>query len=170
MGRVVAVRDVRAGFALSEARQAGPGSRSVLLRLSELMFVEVVRCCVTEQHAARTGWLAGLSDPLVGRALIALHHEPARSWTLEALARDIGSSRTQLAESFARIVRVPPMQYLTQWRMQLAAKLLSGAPTKVAGVARQVGYASEAAFSRAFKRFAGVSPARWRRPPAAARD
>ncbi len=150
-------------YTIAEAAQPRPGGRSVLVRLSELMFVEVVRRYVAEQPLERTGWLASLREPVVGRALILLHRRPAEPWTLEALANEVGVSRSRLAESFMRIVGQPPILYLTHWRMQLAARMLADSSAKVAAVAREVGYESEAAFSRAFKRFVGVSPAQWRR-------
>lgn len=138
----------------------------MLVRLAELMFVEVVRRCLTEVPATRTGWLAGLRDPVVGRALRLLHRRATAAWTLETLAGEVGVSRSRLAECFTRLVGQPPMLYLTQWRLQLAARMLSDGSQKVAAVARAVGYESEAAFSRAFKRFAGVPPAHWRREAA----
>jgi len=156
--------------ALAEARRPRPGGQCVLLRLSELMFVEVVRRCLTELPADRSGWLAGLRDPMVGRALVLLHRKPAHAWTLETLASEVGVSRSHLVECFTRLIGQPPMQYLAQWRIQLAARMLTDGSAKVAAVALDVGYASEAAFSRAFKRFVGVSPAQWRRqagPPVA---
>jgi AraC-like DNA-binding protein len=109
-----------------------------------------------------TGWLAGLRDPLVGRALKLLHAQPARPWTLEELASQSGASRSALAERFVHLVGYPPMQYLTQWRMQLAARRLSDRSVSVAAVGYEVGYQSEAAFSRAFKKFVGQSPGQWR--------
>lgn len=151
---------------LAEAREPRPGGQSVLLRLSELMFVEVVRRCLAELPAARTGWLAGLRDPVVGRALLALHRKPAHGWTLETLACEVGASRSHLAARFTRLIGLPPMHYLTRWRMQLAARMLADGSAKVAAIALDVGYGSEAAFSRAFKRFVGVSPARWRQQAA----
>jgi AraC-like DNA-binding protein len=156
-------------YTLAEARQPRPGGQCVLVRLSELLFVEVVRRWLAEIGAGaaagseRAGWLAGLRDPVVGRALVELHRKPADAWTLEALAGEAGVSRSRLAESFTRFVGQPPMQYLARWRLQLAARMLAEGPAKVAAVAREVGYQSEASFSRAFKRFAGVSPAEWRR-------
>ena len=154
-------------FALCELREPSSGGQGVLLRLAELMFVEVVRCHLETMTGAQTGWLAGLHDPLVARALAQLHDAPARHWTLEELAARTGSSRSVLAERFARFVGRPPMQYLTQWRMQLATRLLAepGA-RKIAAVAEAVGYESEAAFSRAFKRCVGMAPTAWRRGPA----
>jgi AraC-like DNA-binding protein len=156
-------------YTLAEARQPRPGGQCVVVRLSELLFVEVVRRWLTEGDAAseagraRSDWLAGLRDPLVGRALMQLHRKPAAAWTLETLAVEVGVSRSRLAESFTRFVGQPPMHYLTQWRLQLAARMLADGSAKVAAVAHDVGYQSEASFSRAFKRFVGVSPAQWRR-------
>ena len=150
-------------FALCELREPSSGSQGVLLRLAELMFVEVVRLHLETMADAQTGWLAGLHDPLVARTLSLLHGAPQRNWTLASLAEQAGTSRTVLAERFARFVGQPPMHYLTQWRMQRAIRLLAepGA-RKVAAVADAVGYGSEAAFSRAFKKGVGVTPAEWR--------
>lgn len=149
-------------FALAETRQRGAGSEGVLLRISELMFVEVVRRYLAGLSADQTGWLAGLRDPVVGRALVLLHGEPERAWTLALLARETAQSRSTLVERFTHFVGQPPIQYLADWRIQLAARLLADGETKVAAVAHAVGYDSEAAFSRAFKRRVGVSPAAWR--------
>jgi AraC-like DNA-binding protein len=147
---------------LAESREARPGSHSVRVRLSELLFVEVVRRHLATRPAKSTGWLAGLRDPMVGRALTLLHERPARLWSVSALAKDVGASRSALAERFARLVGLPPMRYLARWRVQLAARMLVDSDAKVARVARGVGYDSEAAFSRAFKQIAGASPAAWR--------
>jgi AraC-like DNA-binding protein len=150
-------------FALCELREPSSGGRGVLLRLAELMFVEVVRRHLETMAGAKAGWLAGLHDPLVARTLSLLHGAPARHWTLDELAVQAGSSRSVLAERFAHFVGQPPMQYLTQWRMQLATRLLAEAGLrKVAAVAQAVGYESEAAFSRAFKRCVGMAPGTWR--------
>jgi AraC-like DNA-binding protein len=138
------------------------GGESVLAKLSELMFIEVLRRYLEDLPAERAGWLAGLRDPLVGKALSLLHGAPARDWTIEDLARQAGASRSVLAGRFAALVGVPPMQYLMQWRMQMAAGLLkSGA--NIASIAAATGYGSEAAFSRAFKKAVGTSPAAWRK-------
>jgi AraC-like DNA-binding protein len=147
---------------LAEAGVSRAGSECIRLRLSELMFVEVVRRHIAARMDDETGWLAGLRDPGIGRALAALHGRPAHDWTLEELAGEAGMSRSVLAERFAQLVGHPPMQYLARWRVQLAARLLADGGKKVAAVGQQVGYASEAAFSRTFKRIAGVSPAAWR--------
>lgn len=147
---------------VAESKLGRAGADTMLTRMAELMFVEIVRRHLETLPADQTGWLAGLRDPVVGAALSSLHARPADEWTLAALAREAGASRTVLAERFASLVGVPPMQYLTQWRLQLAAKLLTTSTVKVAAVAGQVGYESEAAFSRAFKRAIGRSPAQFR--------
>jgi AraC-like DNA-binding protein len=149
-------------LALAESRERKAGGECIRLRLSELMFVEVVRGYLASLPADHTGWLAGLRDPTVARALALLHERPDQPWTLADLARDVGLSRSALADRFTHFVGLPPMQYLTQWRMQVAARLLSDGVAKVSAVGRDVGYDSEAAFSRAFKKVTGVPPARWR--------
>jgi AraC-like DNA-binding protein len=154
-------------FTIAESRERRAGGDCVRLRLSELMFVEVVRRHLARLLPEQTGWLAGLGDPVVGRALTLLHERPAHSWTLEQLAKDAGASRSVLAERFSHFVGDPPMQYLTRWRMQMAARLLADGAAKVSAVAPEVGYDSEAAFSRAFKKAAGVPPATWRAQHAA---
>lgn len=147
---------------LSEAGKATPGSENVLARLSELMFVEAVRRYLDTMPVAARGWLAGLKDDVVGRALATLHGAPDESWTVERLAREVGTSRSVLAERFTDLVGQSPMAYLTLWRMQIASRLL-GEGSLVSEVASRVGYESEAAFSRAFRKAVGVAPATWRR-------
>ena len=149
-------------FATAETGNKRAGSQSVLNRLSELMFVEVIRLHMEQLANNNTGWLAGLRDPLVGRVLTLLHGQPSHAWTLEELASEAAASRSALADRFTQIVGCPPIQYLTQWRMQLAAKRLADPGAKVAAIAHEVGYESEAAFSRAFKKFVGRSPNQWR--------
>lgn len=150
------------GLTLAEAQVQRVGGESIRLGLSELIFIEVVRRYLATLADGQTGWLAGLRDPAVGRALSLLHERPANPWTLEELARAAGASRSVLADRFTHLVGHPPMQYLTRWRMQLAARLLADGTRKVSAVGLDVGYASEAAFSRTFKRIAGMSPAMWR--------
>jgi AraC-like DNA-binding protein len=150
-------------LALAESNAKRAGGEVVLARLSELLFVEVVRRYVGSLPAENVGWLAGLRDDSIGRALGKLHDRPAHSWSLEELARDVGMSRSVLAERFSHFVGVPPMQYLAQWRMQLAANLLSSSSMGLAEIAEKVGYGSETALSRAYKRWVGVAPAEWRR-------
>jgi AraC-like DNA-binding protein len=150
-------------FALQELRQHRSGEQVVKLRMAELLFVNILRRYLETLPADQTGWLSGLRDPLVGRALAFLHDAPTRSWTLDALAAQAGTSRSVLAERFVHFVGRPPMQYLRHLRMQLASRLLVGDNAKVVSVAAAVGFESEAAFSRAFKKCVGTSPDEWRR-------
>jgi AraC-like DNA-binding protein len=150
-------------------RQLAEGSRlgragvdSVLTRLAELMFIEVLRRYLDDLPPGQTGWLAGLRDELVGRVLMLLHGRPGHPWTLEELARETAASRSKLSKRFALYMDQPPMQYLAQWRMQVAANLLTQSGAKVATIGAEVGYDSEAAFSRAFKKATGVAPGAWR--------
>jgi AraC-like DNA-binding protein len=152
---------VRVALAESSAGRAGGGS--ILARVSELLFIEVVRRHLESLPPDRRCWLAGLRDESVGRALAALHARSSEDWTLDRLAHEVAVSRSVLAERFTHFVGVPPMQYLAQWRMQLAASLLSSTTLNMAEIADRVGYGSEAAFSRAYKRGLGQAPAEWRR-------
>lgn len=149
-------------FAVSEIAAGRMGSATVIAKLSELLFVEAVSQYVVSLPAERRGWLAGLRDPQIGRALALLHGRPAEDWTAEALAIEVGMSRSVFAERFTSLVGQPPMHYLTLWRMHLAAQFLREGHGSVAQVAVAVGYESEAAFSRAFKRQFGTSPGGWR--------
>jgi AraC-like DNA-binding protein len=148
---------------VAESNQRRPGGEAVLERMSEMLFVEVLRRHVDSLPAEQTGWLAGMRDPGVGRALALLHERPAEAWTLERLSAEAGLSRSSLHERFVHFIAQPPMQYLTRWRMQLASGLLRDTGAKLVEVALGVGYESEAAFCRAFKREVGVSPGAWRR-------
>ena len=153
------------GFArqLTQESQSGrPGADGVLTRLAELMFIELLRRYLEDLRVGQTGWLAGLRDDLVGRVLALIHGRPGHPWSLEELAREANSSRTSVAKRFADLVGQPPMQYLTQWRMQVAANLLGQSGAKIAAIASEVGYDSEAAFSRAFRKATGLAPGRWR--------
>jgi AraC-like DNA-binding protein len=149
-------------IAASESGTARAGTENVLSRISELIFVEAIRRYIETLPPSQTGWLAGLRDPMVAQALAALHSEASALWTVEGLARLSGLSRSVFAERFTAMVGHPPMQYLALWRMQLAARLLA-AGDGVAAVSAAVGYESEAAFSRAFKKLVGHAPGLWRR-------
>jgi AraC-like DNA-binding protein len=150
-------------MAVAESHEQRIGSESVLAKISELMFIEVVRRYLETLPAEQTGWLAGLRDRHVGQALSLLHGQPARDWTLDELAREVGLSRSALAERFTLFVGLPPIQYLAKWRMQMAAGLLTDGQASIAQIAGEVGYDSEAAFSRAFKKIVGIPPATWRK-------
>lgn len=147
---------------VEESRHQRAGSDTVLTRLAELMFIEVLRRYVADLPPGQSGWLAGLRDETVGHALSLLHDRPDRDWTLANLAREVASSRSNLARRFTELVGQPPMQYLTNWRMQVAANLLEQRNDKVASIATAAGYDSEAAFSRAFKKATGLAPGAWR--------
>jgi AraC-like DNA-binding protein len=149
--------------AVEESNAKRPGGEAVLERLSEMMFVDVVRRHLETLPPGQTGWLAGLRDRFVGRALGLMHERPSHRWTIDALGDAVGLSRSALHERFAGLVGQPPMQYLAQWRMQVASRLLLESTMNVASIALETGYESEAAFSRAFKRMVGVPPATWRR-------
>lgn len=140
-----------------------PGAGSLLSKLSELIFVEAMRRYALSLPAEQKGWLAGLRDRHVGRALALMHAKPAQPWTVEALARKVALSRSALAERFTDLIGEPPMQYLTRWRLALAAQSLQGGSDSIANVAARCGYDSEPAFNRAFKREFGTTPAAWRR-------
>jgi AraC-like DNA-binding protein len=150
-------------FAVSQIAASRVGSASVIAKLSELLFVEAVSHYIAGLPEDRQGWLAGLRDPHIGRALTLLHANPAKAWSAEALATDVGMSRSGFAERFTTLVGQPPMQYLSDWRMHLAARQLRESRDSIAKVGFAVGYESEAAFSKAFKRQFGTSPAAWRR-------
>jgi AraC-like DNA-binding protein len=149
--------------AVTASRDKRPGGQAVLERISEMMFVDAVRRHVERLPEGSTGWLAGLRDRHVGRALALIHEYPSRPWTIDMLADEIALSRSALYERFTQLIGQPPMQYLTQWRMQVAANLLRESRSPVLSVALDVGYESEAAFTRAFKRLVGTPPATWRR-------
>lgn len=150
-------------YAANEVATGRPGSETVLAKLSELLFVETVRRYADTLPEGETGWLAGLRDRYVARALALFHHDIARSWTVDDLGREVGLSRSALGERFTRLIGVAPMHYLTNWRMQVAAQMLRNSTASLAQVANTVGYESEAAFSRAFKRAFLMAPATWRR-------
>lgn len=153
--------------AVSESTQRGPGADAVLERLAEMMFVDTARRYLDSLPEDATGWLAGLRDRYVGRALSLLHQFPERPWTIDDLGRQVGLSRSALHERFTQFLGQPPMQYLANWRIQVGSRRLRETPQTVASIALDVGYESEAAFSRAFKRLVGLPPGAWRRSASA---
>lgn len=149
--------------AVSESRQSRAGSAAVLERVSEMVFVDAARRHLESLPDDASGWLAGLRDRHVGKAIDLLHARPAEMWTIDKLGHQVGLSRSALHDRFVALIGQPPMQYLTNWRMQRAAWLLRDGAATVATIAQEVGYDSEAAFARAFKRAVGSPPAAWRR-------
>jgi AraC-like DNA-binding protein len=150
-------------FTVNEAKTARPGNAAMLGRLAELMFVEILRQYMQQLPTGQGEWLAGLNDAHVGKALRLMHAHPEWNWTVSQLAHEAGVSRSALAERFAQLVGQSPMRYLVGWRIQLAKQMLRDASSSIAEVATQVGYDSDAAFNRAFKRLEGSPPAAWRK-------
>lgn len=149
--------------AANETSERRAGSAALLQRISETVFVDAARRYLDTLPPASRGWLGALRDRQVGRAIALMHGDPAAAWTLDELGHRVGLSRSALHERFVALTGMPPMQYLTNWRMQCAARLLRESHRSVAAVAVEIGYDSEAAFSRAFKRATGLPPATWRR-------
>ena len=149
-------------YSVDHAEASGPGSAAVIAKLSEVLFVETLRWYIAKLPPTQTGWLAGVRDPDVGKALALLHKQPSHPWTIASLANEVGLSRSVLAERFRHYLSDTPMGYLTRWRLQLAAQVLTATSKSVAEVASEVGYESEPSFNRAFKREFGVPPARFR--------
>jgi AraC family transcriptional regulator, alkane utilization regulator len=150
-------------FTVNEARAARPGNAAILGRLTELMFVEILREYMQRLPASQGGWLSGVNDPYVGKALRLMHEDPVRDWTVDELAREAAVSRSVLAQRFTELVGEAPMRYLAGWRMQLAKQMMRDGAGNIQDIATRVGYESEAAFSRAFKRATGSPPTAWRR-------
>jgi AraC-like DNA-binding protein len=150
-------------YAAREHAARRPGSQETIARLSELLFVEVVRGYIEQLPGEATGWLAALRDPSLARALAALHAQPAHPWTAEALAKEACLSRSAFAERFGSTLGMPPISYLAQWRMLLAGQRLRESADTIAQIASSVGYESESTFSRAFAREMGLAPGAWRK-------
>jgi AraC-like DNA-binding protein len=149
-------------FSVNEADPSRSGGEAVLAKLSEVLFIETLRAYIAHLPAEQTGWLAGARDSEVGKTLALMHRNPAQAWTIASLAKEAGLSRSVLAERFRHYLNEPPMAYLTRWRLQLAAQMLASTSYSVAQIASEVGYESEPAFNRAFKREFTVPPARFR--------
>jgi AraC-like DNA-binding protein len=150
-------------FSVDQVSGSHAGGGLVLAKLSEVLFVETLRRYISALPPSQTGWLAGARDPIIGQALAHLHKEPAHPWTISSLARRVGLSRTRLAERFRHFLGESPIAYLAQWRLKLGAEILQSTEDSVAEVAAAVGYGSEAAFNRAFKREFDCPPAQFRR-------
>lgn len=155
---------------VQESSAQAPGGRTLLAKLAELMFVEAMRRYARDLPVEQRGWLAGLRDPYVGKALNLLHGRPTQAWTVDDLAHEVALSRSALADRFADLIGEPPMQYLIRWRLALAAQHLRAGTDNVARIAQRCGYESEAAFNRAFKREFGMPPSAWRKQTRAASD
>jgi AraC-like DNA-binding protein len=149
-------------YSVGDADASRPGGEALLARLSEVLFVETMRRYIAMLPQEQTGWLAGVRDPEVGKALALLHRKPAHPWTIAALANDVGISRSVLAERFRRYLSETPIAYLTRWRLQLGAQLLKSTSSSVLQIAAEVGYESEPSFNRSFKREFGLPPGRFR--------
>lgn len=160
-GPVAELIEACVSYALDESRQQRQGGVTLMARMPELLLIEALRL-YSEQSAGNSGWLAAINDAVVSRALALLHAEPARKWTVEELACSAATSRSVLDERFRNLLGQSPMRYLAEWRMQLAADMLKSTSMKLAAIAQAVGYGSEEAFSRAFHRHLGTSPAQWR--------
>jgi AraC-like DNA-binding protein len=150
-------------LAAQETESAATGGEAMLAKLAELMFVEVLRKYVDELPADSRGWLSALRDRQLSRAMRLIHARPERAWTIDALAQEAGLSRSAFAHRFSSMMGTSPMQYLARWRMQLAARRLEAPGVSVAQVGAEVGYDSEAAFNRAFKKYVGMPPGTWRK-------
>lgn len=146
-----------------EAQVLRPGGETVITRLADILVIQAVRSWIEHDPAAQTGWLRALQDPRIGRAITLIHRDPARAWTLASLANEVAMSRSAFAARFNELVGEPAMQYVTRWRMHVAVTWLHEESVGVGDMAARLGYQSEAAFSRAFKRFVGVSPGSIRR-------
>ncbi len=145
-------------FMASEARELRPGGETVITRLADIVVIQAIRAWIESDPAAQTGWLGALRDKQIGRAIALIHRDPAREWTLASLAEAVAMSRSAFAARFTELAGMPAMQYLTRWRMQLAESWLKESDAPLADIAARLGYQSEAAFNRAFKKCMGVSP------------
>lgn len=149
-------------YIIEEADGEQQGHSAMLVRLTEILFVEIVRRYTQQLSPVQRGWLAGVRDPIIGHTLLRLHTHPEHQWTVDELAQTVGLARSTLAQRFREIMGESPMRYLSGWRMQVAQHLLRQASLSIREVAEQTGYESEAAFSRAFKRYCGQPPTMWR--------
>jgi len=141
-----------------EAHELRPGSEAVITRLGDILVIQAIRSWLETDPAAKTGWLGALQDKQIGRAIALIHRDPARNWTVASLADELAMSRSAFAARFTELVDEPAMQYVTRWRMQVAVGALRNDGATVGELASRLGYRSEAAFARAFKRVIGIPP------------
>jgi AraC-like DNA-binding protein len=147
----------------AEAKELRPGGETVITRLADILVIQAIRSWIEQDPAAQTGWLGALRDKQIGRAITLIHRDPARPWTLGLLASEVAMSRSAFAARFTELVGEPVMHYLARWRMHVAVIWLKEEDAGIGDLAGRLGYQSEAAFSRAFKRYIGVSPGSARR-------
>jgi AraC-like DNA-binding protein len=157
-------------FMAVEAKELRPGGETVITRLADILVIQAIRSWIEQDPAAQTGWLGALQDKQIGGAITQIHRDPARSWTLASLASEVAMSRSGFAARFTELVGEPAMHYVARWRMQVALTWLKEDSATLGEMANRLGYQSEAAFSRAFKRFIGVPPGAVRRRGAGADD
>ena len=150
-------------FMAAEAKALRPGGETVITRLADILVIQAIRSWIDQDPAARTGWLGALQDRQIGRAITLIHRDPARAWTLASLAAEVAMSRSAFAARFTELVGEPAIHYVARWRMHVALTWLKQDDTRIGDLASRLGYQSEAAFSRAFKRFIGVPPGAIRR-------
>lgn len=162
-GRAVQWLEPTLQFMACEAASGRPGARTVISRLADILFIQIVRGFLASTPETRRGWLRALTEPQIGTALSLIHQNPQHPWTVAALASKVGMSRSTFAGRFAELVGEPPLHYVTRWRMQKAAALLRGGAATLGDIADRVGYESEAAFSKAFKRWVGTAPGAYRK-------
>ncbi|MCP3140845.1 AraC family transcriptional regulator [Pyxidicoccus xibeiensis] len=154
----------------AEARELRPGGETVITRLADILVIQAIRSWIQRDPAAQTGWLGALQDPQIGRAITLIHRDPSRAWTLASLASEVAMSRSAFAARFTELVGESAMHYVARWRMQVAHTWLKEDKPALGELASRLGYQSEAAFSRAFKRFMGISPGAVKRNPDAVRQ
>ncbi len=147
----------------AEASELRPGGETIITRLADILVIQAIRSWMSEDPVAQTGWLGALQDKEIGRAILLIQRNPAQAWTVASLANEVAMSRSAFAARFKELVGESPMQYIARWKMNLALTWLKEEDITLSKLADRLGYQSEAAFSRAFKRFIGVSPGAVRR-------
>ncbi len=169
-GHAVRWLDTTLKFMATEAASSRPGAETIVDRLTDILFVQAIRTWIDSHSEDTRGWLAALSDPQISIALRHIHGSPGQRWTVASLAAVVGLSRSAFSARFASLVGNPPLQYLTAWRMRLAANWLTDTDLSISEISDRVSYQSEDPFNRAFRRHVGVSPGRYRRHPRAQPD